>query len=167
MKTLSAALIALLMAVQPLAALAQESRAPQKPVAGQDVPPPYGPSLYDTPSQEAGAMKAAAKRAEEKQAAARRKAEPNLKLGPRRPTRQAIITMPPSAYDTSGYRPMPVPIPGPGVTPIVPSRPMPVECFGNTCIRADGALQPPPIGTTSVDATGRTCTQNGNFVQCY
>lgn len=160
MDRLCALTLAMLVAAQPVAALAQAA-------AKQDVPPPYGPRLYATPAEEAEAMRAAALRAEEKQAAARRQAEPGKRLAPRRPTRQHVIEMPPSAYSTSGYRQMPVPIPGPGVTPIVPSRPVPVDCIGNACISADGVLVPPPIGSTTITPAGRTCTQIGNFLQCY
>ena len=159
MKILSAACVAILFAGQPLLALAQQTPPPDK----LDPPLVYGPKLHTTPEEQAAAMRAVAernKREAQKDPARRKRA-------PRRPTRQQFIPMAPSPTTTSGYTPMPVPIPGPGVTPVVPSRPVPVECFGASCIRADGGVTPAPVGNTSVDAGGRQCVQNGNFVQCF
>ncbi|HEY1044648.1 MAG TPA: hypothetical protein VGE60_12370 [Telluria sp.] len=159
MKISRLALVAILAAAQPLAALAQQTPPPDK----KDPPLVYGPKLHNSPEQEAAAMRAVAER--------NRKAwqdnPATRKLAPRRPTRQDIITMPPSPYSTSGYVPMPVPAPSVGVTPIVPSPPVPVDCIGATCLRAGGLPLPPPVGHTTIDANGRQCVQNGNFVQCF
>jgi hypothetical protein len=159
MKILSAALATILFAAPPLAALAQSTPPPEK----LDPPLSYGPKLHTTQEEQAAAMRAVAERnkREAQKDPARRK------LAPRRPTRQQPIPMPPSPYSTSGYVPAPVPAPSAGVTPVVPSRPVPVECFGATCVRADGVPMPPPVGNTTVDADGRQCVKNGNFVQCF
>lgn len=159
MNLLSASCFAILIAGQPLAALAQQTPPPDK----KDPPLVYAPKLHTTPEEEAAAMRAVAERNKREA----QKDPVRRKLAPRRPTRQQPITMPPSPSSTSGYTPMPVPIPGAGVTPVVPSRPVPVECIGATCIRADGGVTPPPVGSASVDASGRQCVRNGNFVQCF
>jgi hypothetical protein len=159
MKILSAAVVAILIAGQPLLAFAQQTPPPDK----EDPPMAYGPKLHTTPEEQAAAMRAVAERNKREW----QKDPARRKLAPRRPTRQQPIAMPPTPTTTSGYTPMPVPNPSAGVTPVVPSRPVPVECFGATCIRADGVATPPAVGTTSVDATGRQCVQNGNFVQCF
>lgn len=164
MNTLHAALIAILVAGQPLGAFAQVAQQHATPPPEKKDPPlAYGPKLHETPEQQAAAMRAVAERnkREAQKDPARRK------LAPRRPTRQAVITMPPSPSATSGYVPMPVPMPHPGVTPIVPSPPAPVTCIGATCTGAGSLPLPPPVGNTTIDAHGRQCVQNGNFVQCF
>lgn len=155
-----ALMLASLLATQPLLVHAQQDKAPAKP---SEAPPSYGPKLYSTPEEELAALRAFAARQKEaaKQGGAKRQ------LAQRRPTRLQVPPPPPSSYETSGYRPLPVPIPGPGVTPVVPSTPMPVTCVGATCTRADGVPLQPPVGNTTIDATGRTCHQHGNFVQCF
>lgn len=164
MNILSVTLIACLVAAQPLTAFAQAAQGQRTPPPEKKDPPlVYGPKLHSTPEEQAAAMRAVAERnkREAQKDPARRK------LAPRRPTRQTLITMPPSASSTPAYVPMPVPAPLPGVTPIVPSPPVPVTCIGATCVRPGGVPLPPPVGNTTIDGNGRQCVQNGNFVQCF
>ena len=155
-----ALMLASLLAAQPLLVHAQQDKPPAKQ---NEAPPSYGPRLYSTPEEELAALRAFAARQKEaaQQGGAKRQ------LAQRRPTRLQVPPPPPSSYETSGYRPLPVSIPGPGVTPVAPSTPMPVTCVGATCTRADGVPLQAPVGNTSIDAAGRTCHHNGNFVQCF
>lgn len=154
-----ALMLAALLVTQPLLAYAQQDKTPAK----EGEAPSYGPRLYSTPEEELAALRAFAARQKE----AAKQGDAQRKLAQRRPTRLQVPPPPTSSYETSGYRPLPVPIPGHGVNPVVPSTPMPVNCVGATCVRADGVPLQPPVGNTSIDANGRTCHQHGNFVQCF
>lgn len=86
----------------------------------------------------------------------------------RRSVQQVIGRMPESPPPPAVYGYRPTTVPGAAAPSALPTGPLPVNtCDPGGCRDASGTLHYGGVGSATIDANGRLCSQNGAWLVCH